>query len=220
MAPWGETYIENKEGFGTAVELRQLVLDLVHEVAVTWVACGTGGVDRGDGKRAPRSVFPVQNQQQGHNSWEQAGGSHEQGGGGVGKGSHGRGCSSSPSGTPVSPLSVQLSLRPAWLFLTFTMSPNLLLCPPLPRALTLCLCFSPIYHSLLSPDRSKGAGRELFLPVGSWVQGDTILASGWRVPRPSPSRSQGKEQPLPLHPPPWSRFLSVTSRFSLPKWAS
>lgn len=75
---WGLTYIENEEGIGTAVELGQLVPDLVHEVAVTWVACDTGGVDRGDGKGAPCPVFPVQNQQQGDNSWEQAKVSHEQ----------------------------------------------------------------------------------------------------------------------------------------------
>lgn len=68
--PGRGTYIENKEGIGTAIELRQLVPDLVHEVAVTWVACGTGGVDRGDRKGAPRPMFPVQNQQQGHDSWE------------------------------------------------------------------------------------------------------------------------------------------------------
>lgn len=76
------TYIENKEGIGTAIELRQLVPDLVHEVAVTWVACGTGDVDRSDGKGAPRPVFPVQNQQHWHNSWEQARRGREQGGGG------------------------------------------------------------------------------------------------------------------------------------------
>lgn len=68
----GVTYIENEEGVGTAVELCQLAPDLVHEVAVTWVACDTGGVARGDGKGAPRPVFPVQNQQQGHDSWEEA----------------------------------------------------------------------------------------------------------------------------------------------------
>lgn len=70
LSTWGVTYIENEEGVGTAVELHQLVLDLVHEVAVTWVARDTSGVDRGDGKGAPRPVFPVQNQQQGHDSWE------------------------------------------------------------------------------------------------------------------------------------------------------
>lgn len=75
------TYIENEEGVGTAVELCQLAPDLVHEVAVTWVACDTGGVDRGDGEGAPRPVSPVQNQQQGHDSWEEARRSHEQEGG-------------------------------------------------------------------------------------------------------------------------------------------
>lgn len=64
----GMTYIENEEGIGAAVELCQLVPDLIHEVAVTWMACDTGGVDRGDGKGAPCPVFPVQNQQQGHDS--------------------------------------------------------------------------------------------------------------------------------------------------------
>lgn len=73
----GVTYIENEEGIGTAVELGQLVPDLVHEVVVTWVACDAGGVDRGDGEGAPCPVFPVQNQQQGDDSWEQATVSHE-----------------------------------------------------------------------------------------------------------------------------------------------
>lgn len=63
LCPSRRTYIENKEGVGTGVELCQLVPDLVHEVAVTWVACRTGGIDRGDGKGAPCPVFPVQNQQ-------------------------------------------------------------------------------------------------------------------------------------------------------------
>lgn len=75
---WGVTYIENEEGIGTAVELGQLVPDLVHEVVVTWVACDTGGVDRSDGKGAPCPVFPVQNQQQGDDSWEQAKVNHEE----------------------------------------------------------------------------------------------------------------------------------------------
>lgn len=57
------TYIGNEEGIGTAVELNQLVLDLVHEVAVTRVAYGAGGIYRGDGKGAPCPVFPVQNEQ-------------------------------------------------------------------------------------------------------------------------------------------------------------
>lgn len=57
------TYVGNEESIGTAIELSQLILDLVHEVAVAWVACGTGGIYGGDGKGAPRPVFPVQNQQ-------------------------------------------------------------------------------------------------------------------------------------------------------------
>ena len=56
--------IGNEESIGAAIELCQLILDLVHEVAVAWVAYGTGGIYRGDGKRAPCPVFPVQNQQQ------------------------------------------------------------------------------------------------------------------------------------------------------------
>lgn len=57
------TYIGYKEGIGTAIELCQLILDLAHEVAMAWVACGTGGINRGDGKGTPCPVFPVQNQQ-------------------------------------------------------------------------------------------------------------------------------------------------------------
>lgn len=57
------TYIADEEGVGTAIELCQLILDLVHEVAVTRVAGGTGGINRGDGKGAPCPVSPVQNQQ-------------------------------------------------------------------------------------------------------------------------------------------------------------
>lgn len=57
------THVGNEEGIGTAIELCQLVLDLVHEVAVAWVACGTGGINRGDGKGTPCPMFPVQNQQ-------------------------------------------------------------------------------------------------------------------------------------------------------------
>lgn len=57
------TYVGNEERVGTTIELRQLILDLVHEVAVARVACGTGGVHRGDGKGTPCPVFPVQNQQ-------------------------------------------------------------------------------------------------------------------------------------------------------------
>lgn len=60
--------IEDKEAVGTAVELSQLVSDLVHEVAGTGMAGGAGGIDWGDGKGAPGPVFPVQNQQQGHDS--------------------------------------------------------------------------------------------------------------------------------------------------------
>lgn len=57
------TYIGNEESIGAAIELCQLTLDLVHEVAMAWVACGTGGIYRGDGKGAPCPMFPVQNQQ-------------------------------------------------------------------------------------------------------------------------------------------------------------
>lgn len=44
----------------------------------------------GDGEGAPRPVFPVQNQQQGHDSWGQARRSQEQAGGGGGKGGSGQ----------------------------------------------------------------------------------------------------------------------------------
>lgn len=102
----GGAYIENEEGVGTAVELHQLVPDLAHEVAVTWVARDTGGIDGGDGQGAPRPVFPVQNQQQGHDSWGQARGvmSRQVG---VGEGAPGRGWPSCPWGT-TSPLSLRL----------------------------------------------------------------------------------------------------------------
>lgn len=91
----------------------------------------------------------------------------------------------------------------------------------------LYLCFSPpSCFFLLSPERRKGLGHELFPPAGSWVQGDTnhpalslrkakapgpSCHSGWKAPRPRPSGSQGTERPLSSHLAGWSGFLCISS---------
>lgn len=144
-----------------------------------------------------------------------------------GQGGWVRRCGSSPQGRQC-PSSTSSSVprppRPP-LLLLFILSLRLVLSASLSP--DLYLCFSPpSCFFLLSPERRKGLGHELFPPAGSWVQGDTnhpalslrkakapgpSCHSGWKAPRPRPSGSQGTERPLSSHLAGWSGFLCISS---------